>query len=62
LQTADSNDVWGATRAAEPEPRPGAGAQFERLRAEAGTVVICEVAPAPGPFLDTNDFAKLTES
>ena len=50
---------------------PGAGAQIKnqqepdpefswKFRTGAGVVAIWEVAPASGPFLDTNGFAKET--
>ena len=51
---------------------PGAGAQIKnqepepelslKLRAGTGDMAIWEVAPAPGPFQDTNGFAKLSEN
>jgi len=58
--------------AAEPAPGilPGAGVQIKnqepdlslKFRTEAEVMAIWEAAPAPGPFLDTNGFAKLTEN
>jgi len=50
---------------------PEAGAQIKNQKEpelnlkfwpRAGSMAIWEVAPAPGPFLDTNGFTKLTEN
>jgi len=41
---------------------PGAGAQIKNQKVpELELMALWEVAPGPGPFLDTNGFAELTE-
>ena len=66
-----SEFLWKYSRAKEPELSilPGAAARAQNKnqkepelslqnRTGAGAIAILEVGPAPGPFLDTNGFAK----
>jgi len=63
--------MWKWSRATEPELGilPGAAVRAQnknqkepklslKVRTGAGAMAIWVVAPAPGPFLDTNGFAK----
>ena len=63
-----SEFLWKESRATEPDlcNLPGAGAQIKneepelslKFRIGAVDMAIWEEAPAPGSFLNTNDFAK----